>query len=99
MKKLILATIFLSNFSAQAAYLDEAFYCDSIDNLESMVNASKENDTTTLQSLVSDGQCDTLHQKKEIKGIMDPGKGYVVFRFADTDKSAVTLTEFVKDYN
>ncbi|EFI4641598.1 hypothetical protein ACCP41_004306 [Escherichia coli] len=99
MKKILLAAIVVSTFSAQAAYLDEAFYCDSIDNLESMVNASQTNDTTTLQSLVINGQCDTLHEKKEIKGIMDPGRGYVVFRFADTDKSAVTLTEFVKDYN
>jgi len=98
MKKTLLAALFLSISSANAAYIDDGFTCDSIDHLIELSQAWNQNDMATIQKLVVDGECDTVHEHREVKGVMNPGDGYVVFRFEDTDKTGVTLTKFLKDY-
>ncbi|RKQ40159.1 hypothetical protein [Enterobacter sp. R1(2018)] len=98
MKKLLLFGLLVSTFTAKAAYIEEAFICDSIDHLEELSTAWKNNDMVKIQSLVVSGNCDTNHERRDISGIINPGKGYVVFHFVDNNKSAVTLTQFLKDY-
>jgi len=98
MKKILLAALVLSTFAAEAAYIDEGFTCDSTDHLIELSEAWNQNDMATIQKLVVASECDTVHEHREVKGVMNPGTGYVVFRFVDNDKTAVTLTKFLKDY-
>ncbi|WP_318370754.1 hypothetical protein [Enterobacter sp.] len=98
MKKVLLPALFLSTFAANAAYIDEGFTCDSTDHLIELSEAWNQNDMATIEKLVVAGECDTIHEHREVKGVMNPGNGYVVFRFDDTDKTGVTLTRFLKDY-
>lgn len=98
MKKILLAALVAASFTANAAYIDEGFTCDSTDHLIELSKAWNQNDMATIQQLVVAGECDTVHEHREIKGMMNPGNGYVVFRFEDTDKTGVTLTRFLKDY-
>ncbi|MDD7993779.1 hypothetical protein [Kosakonia radicincitans] len=98
MKVLISLVAVLMTGSVNAAYIDDAVVCNSIDSLQELAIAYQSNDLQKVQTLAISGKCDTVHERREVKGVMNPGQGYVVFTFEDNGETGVTLTKFLKDY-